>query len=145
MKKWLIAFTGTLVHLLLGTVYAWSYFQSPIVESTGWNNSQVAWAFSLSIFMLGLAAAWGGVKLPKYGAKKLAMMGGGLYAIGYLLSAVALHHHLLGLLYIGFGFIGGTGLGLAYVTPVATVSKWFTKHQGLATGMVVMGLDLELW
>lgn len=139
MNKWFIAGTGTLVHLLLGTVYAWSYFQSPIVEATGWNNSQVAWAFSLSIFMLGLAAAWGGIKLPKYGAKKLAMAGGGLYAVGYLLSSVALEHHYLWLLYLGFGLIGGTGLGLAYVTPVATVSKWFTKQQGLATGMVVMG------
>lgn len=139
MNKWGIAFTGTLVHLLLGTVYAWSYFQSPIVAATGWNNSQVAWAFSLSIFMLGLAAAWGGARLPKYGAKKLAMIGGSLYAMGYLFSAVALHHHYLGLLYLGFGLIGGTGLGLAYVTPVATVSKWFDKHQGMATGMVVMG------
>lgn len=139
MKKWFIAFAGVLVHLLLGTVYAWSYFQSPIVAYTGWNNTQVAWAFSLSIFMLGLAAAWGGLKLPKYGPKKLAMIGGVLYALGYILSAAALEYHLLWLLYLSYGLIGGTGLGLAYVTPVATVSKWFTKHQGLATGLVVMG------
>lgn len=139
MKKWLIAFIGILVHLFLGTVYAWSFFQSPIVESTGWSNSQVAWAFSLSIFVLGLAAAWGGVHLPQYGARKMATIGGGLYALGYIIAGAALEHQYLWLLYIGFGLIGGTGLGLAYVTPVATVSKWFTKHQGLATGMVVMG------
>lgn len=139
MKKWLIAFVGVLIHLLLGSVYAWSYFQTPIVELTGWSNSQVTWAFSLSIFMLGLSAAWAGVKLPKYGPRKLAIIGGSLYAISYSIAGLALEIHNLPLLYIGFGLIGGTGLGLAYVTPVATVSSWFTKHQGLATGMVVMG------
>lgn len=139
MKKWLIALVGVLVHLLLGSVYAWSYFQTPIVELTGWSNSQVTWAFSLAIFMLGISAAWGGFQLPKYGPRKLAIIGGTLYAISYLIAGFALEIHNLGLLYIGFGIIGGTGLGLAYVTPVAAVSSWFTKHQGLATGMVVMG------
>ena len=139
MKKWFIAFAGVLVHLFLGTVYAWSYFQSPIVEYTGWSHTQTTWAFSLSIFMLGISAAWGGINLPKYGPRKLAIIGGFLYALGYLISGVALHYQSLALLYLGFGFIGGTGLGLAYVTPVATVSTWFTKHQGLATGMVIMG------
>lgn len=139
MKKWFIAFIGLLVHLLLGTVYAWSYFQTPIVTSTNWSNVQVAWAFSISIFMLGISAAWAGLKLSKYGPRKLAMLGGVLYASGYLLSSLALSIKSIGLLYIGFGILGGIGLGLAYVTPVATVAKWFSKHQGLATGMVVMG------
>lgn len=139
MKKWFIAFAGVLVHLFLGTVYAWSYFQTPIVEYTGWSHTQTTWAFSLSIFMLGISAAWGGINLPKYGPRKLAIIGGFLYALGYLISGVALHYQSLALLYLGFGFIGGTGLGLAYVTPVATVSTWFTKHQGLATGLVIMG------
>src|SRR5690554_4537494 len=92
-----------------------------------------------SDLMLGISAAWGGINLPNYGPRKLAIIGGFLYALGYLIAGVALQYHSLSLLYIGFGFIGGTGLGLAYVTPVATVSTWFTKHQGLATGMVVMG------
>lgn len=139
MKKWFITFIGILVHLFLGTVYAWSYFQTPIVEFTGWNHTQVTWAFSLSIFMLGIAASWGGIKLPKYGPRKLATVGGILYGLSYLLAGIALHFHSLWLLYVGFGLIGGTGLGLAYVTPVAAVSSWFTKYQGLATGMVVMG------
>src|SRR5690625_627145 len=78
-------------------------------------------------------------KPSKYGSRKLVIIGGSLYAIGYLLAGVALHYQSLWILYLGFGFVGGTGLGLAYVTPVATVSTWFTKHQGLATGMVVMG------
>lgn len=139
MNRWLVAILGTLTHVCLGTVYAWSFFQTPIIEFTGWNNSQVAWAFSLSIFMLGLTAAWAGSKMSVYGPRKLAMLGGALYALGYLISGYALANQSLALLYIGFGIIGGIGLGLAYVTPVATVSAWFTEKQGLATGMVVMG------
>jgi len=142
MRKWLIALAGVFVHLFLGTVYAWSYFQSLIVDFTGWSHTETTWAFSLSIFMLGISAAWGGVKLSKYGSRKLAIIGGTLYGLGYLLGGVALHHQNLGLFYLGFGAVGGVGLGLAYVTPVATVSKWFDKYQGLATGMVVMGFGL---
>lgn len=138
-KKWLIAIMGTFTHLCLGTVYAWSFFQMPLAELSGWSNSQVAWTFSLSIFMLGITSAWGGGKMEKYGPKKLAVIGGVLYALGYIISAFALRWLHLPLLYLGFGIVGGIGLGLAYVTPVATVSRWFTEKQGLATGMVVMG------
>lgn len=74
-----------------------------------------------------------------YGPRKLAMLGGFFYALGFLIGGFALANHLLWLLYLGFGVLGGIGLGLAYVTPVATVSRWFTEKQGLATGMVVMG------
>lgn len=141
-KKWLIAIMGTLTHLCLGTVYAWSFFQTPITQLSGWSNTEVAWAFSLSIFMLGVTAAWGGTQIDKYGPRKLAITGGVLYALGYIISAYALSSGTLWLLYIAFGIVGGSGLGLAYVTPVTAVSKWFTDKQGLATGMVVMGFGL---
>ncbi|NLZ94207.1 MAG: OFA family MFS transporter [Bacteroidales bacterium] len=141
-RKWLIVIMGTLTQLSLGTVYAWSFFQTPITELVGWSNTQVAWAFSLSIFMLGVMAAWGGAKIDKYGPRKLAIIGGVMYALGYVISAYALSSGTLWLLYLAFGVLGGAGLGLAYVTPVATVSKWFTEKQGLATGMVVMGFGL---
>lgn len=141
-KKWLIAIMGTITHLCLGTVYAWSFFQSPIAELSGWSNTQVAWAFSLSIFLLGVTAAWGGTKLEKYGAQRLAVVGGICYSLGYIVSAYALASVNLWLLYLAFGILGGIGLGLAYVVPVAVVSKWFVKQQGLATGMVVMGFGL---
>ena len=99
----------------------------------------MAWAFSLAICFLGLAAAWGGTKLPSYGPRKLATIGGVLFGSGYLLAAAALHWRSLPLLYLGYGVVGGTGLGLGYVTPVATVAKWFPDRKGLATGMVIMG------
>lgn len=130
---------GTLLQLALGTVYAWSYFQQPVMDAGGWSNIQASWAFSLAIFFLGLAAAWGGINLSKFGPRKLAMAGGGLFGTGYLIAAYALHIKSLPLLYAGYGLIGGIGLGLGYVTPVATVAKWFPDKKGLVTGMVVMG------
>lgn len=138
-NRWVVAFMGTLLQLALGTVYAWSYFQQPVMLAGNWTNAQTAWTFSLAIFFLGLAAAWGGVNLPKFGPRKLAMTGGLLFSLGYLIAAYALHIKNLPLLYSGYGIIGGIGLGLGYVTPVATAAKWFPDKKGLITGMVVMG------
>ncbi len=141
-NRWLIAAAGVWVQLFLGTVYAWSYFQQPLVDQYqefGWTQEKVAGAFSLAICFLGLAAAWGGAKLPQYGPRKLALLGGVLFGLGYILAAVALRYHSLLLLYFGYGVVGGTGLGLGYVTPVATVAKWFPDRKGLATGLVIMG------
>ena len=137
--RWVIALAGVLLQVALGTVYAWSFFQKPIMEANNWNNSEVAWAFSLAIFFLGVAASWGGMKLPAIGPRKLAMLGGLLYSVGHLIASWALHQQSLVLLYIGYGVIGGLGLGLGYVTPVATAAKWFPDKKGQITGMVVMG------
>jgi MFS transporter, OFA family, oxalate/formate antiporter len=137
--RWVIVAAGAWLQLVLGTVYAWSFFQKPLADTYGWSNSQVAWVFSLAICFLGLAAAWGGTKLPAYGPRRLAAVGGVLFGLGYLLAAVALCWRSLPLLYFGYGVVGGTGLGLGYVTPVATVAKWFPDKKGLATGLVIMG------
>ena len=141
-NRWWIAVAGTLLQVCLGTVYAWSYFQKPMVEALGCRQSTAAWAFSLAICFLGLAAAWGGRQLPRLGPRRLAVIGGVLYGLGYLVAAPAILYRNLPLLYIGFGVIGGIGLGLGYVTPVATVAKWFPDKKGLATGLVVMGFGL---
>jgi MFS transporter, OFA family, oxalate/formate antiporter len=134
-----VAAACTLLMLNLGTVYAWSFFQKPLCETYGWSNSQVVWTFSLAISFLGLAAAAGGLLLPRIGPRPLALTGAVLFGSGYFLAALALRLHSLPLLWIGYGVTGGIGLGLCYVTPVATVSKWFPDHKGLATGTVVMG------
>jgi len=133
---------GTLLQVCLGTVYAWSFFQRPIMNAFQWNNTQVMWIFSLAIMFLGLAAAWGGINLPRFGPRKLAMTGGVLYGTGFLLSALAMKQHNLPMFYLAFGVLGGIGLGLGYVTPVATVATWFPDKKGLVTGMVVMGFGL---
>lgn len=141
-KRWTIVTAGSLIHLCLGTVYAWSFFQNPIVDSTGWSNAKVAFAFSLAILVLGLTAAWAGSKIDRYKPNNLSFVGGILFGVGYIISSFALKNENIWLLYLGYGLFGGAGLGLAYVTPVATVSRWFTKQQGVATGIVVMGFGL---
>lgn len=141
-KRWMMAVMGTCLQLCLGTVYAWSFFQTPLVKQYGWTNAEAAWAFSLAICFLGIAAACGGILLPKYGPRRLAVSGGALFGIGYMLAALALYLKSLVLLYVGYGVIGGIGLGLGYVTPVATVAKWFPDKKGMVTGMVIMGFGL---
>src|SRR5690554_6931335 len=140
--RWFIAIMGMLLQLVLGTVYAWSFFLKPIIAEYKWSNVETMWIFSLSILFLGLSAAVGGIILPKFGPRKLASLGALLYGVGYLISAYAMHIGSLYLFYLGFGVIGGIGLGLGYVTPVATVSKWFPDKKGFVTGMVVMGFGL---
>ncbi len=138
-NRWNIALAGTALQLCLGTVYAWSYFQKPLAEAYHWSNTQVAWVFSLAICFLGVAAAWGGMNLAKFGPRVLAVSGGVLFGVGNMVAALALHLKSLPLLYAGYGVLGGTGLGLGYVTPVATAAKWFPDKKGLVTGMVIMG------
>jgi MFS transporter, OFA family, oxalate/formate antiporter len=137
--RWLVASMGTILQMVLGTVYAWSFFQKPIMESYAWSNVQVMWIFSIAIVFLGISAAVGGAILPKVGPKRLAVFGVILYASGYFISSFALSSGNLALFYVGFGVLGGIGLGLGYVTPVAVVSRWFPDKKGLATGMVIMG------
>lgn len=141
-QRWLIAIMGTCLQICLGTAYAWSFFQKPLSTAFGWSQSMTAWAFCLAICFLGLSAAVGGVLLPKVGPRKLAMTGGFLFGLGYITAALALKYQSASLLFLTYGVIGGCGLGLGYVTPVATVAKWFPDKKGLATGMVVMGFGL---
>jgi len=107
-----------------------------------WNNKQVAWILSFAICFLGIGAMIGGFILPKFGPRKLAVTGAILYGLGWILGGLALGMNSLPFLYIGLGVIGGIGLGLGYVTPVATAAKWFPDRKGFITGMVVMGFGL---
>ena len=141
-NRWYIAVMGTLLQVVLGTVYAWSFFQKPIMAEYGWTNVQTMWIFSIAILFLGLSAALGGWILPKFGPQKIATIGAILYGFGYLISSYAMSIGSLPLFYLGFGVVGGIGLGLGYVTPVATASKWFPDKKGFITGMVVMGFGL---
>ncbi len=141
-NRWLIAIMGTTLQLVLGTVYAWSFFQKPIMAAYGWNNVQVMWIFSIAICFLGIGATIGGLNLAKFGPRKLATTGAILWGCGWLIGAFAMSIQSLPLFYIGYGVIGGLGLGLGYVTPVATAAKWFPDRKGFITGMVVMGFGL---
>ena len=142
LPRTVVALLCTVLQLCFGTVYAWSFFQIMLVKQLGWTYSNTAWAFSITIFSLGIAAAWAGSALPRLGPRKLALMGSLMFSGGYVLGALALHLNSLVLFYLGYGVIGGAGIGLGYVTPVATVAKWFPDRKGLATGIVVMGFGV---
>ena len=138
----IIALFCTVLQLCFGTVYAWSFFQTLLVRQLGWTFTETAWAFSLTILSLGTSAAWAGALLPKVGPRRLAVLGSVMFSGGYMLASLALHLDTLALFYVGYGIIGGAGIGLGYVTPVATVAKWFPDKKGLATGIVVMGFGV---
>ena len=137
-----IALFCTSLQVCFGTVYAWSFFQTILVHQVGWTHTETAWAFSIAIFSLGVSAAWAGNMLPKMGPRKLALIGSFLFSSGYLIAGLALHLEFIPLFYLGYGVIGGVGIGLGYVTPVATIAKWFPDRKGLATGIVVMGFGI---
>ena len=132
----------TVLQLCFGTVYAWSFFQALLVRQLGWTFTETALAFSITIFSLGCSAAWAGAALPRLGPRKLAIIGSLMFAGGYILAGIALSIDSRLLFYLGYGVIGGAGIGLGYVTPVATAAKWYPDRKGLATGIVVMGFGV---
>ena len=132
----------TVLQICLGTVYAWSFFQTLLVRQHDWSYTETAIAFSVTIFSLGCSAAWAGAVLPRLGPRKLAIIGSLLFSGGYIIGGFALQIDNLPLFYLGYGVIGGAGIGLGYVTPVATAAKWFPDRKGLATGIVVMGFGV---
>ena len=142
LPRTVTVFLCTLLQICFGTVYAWSFFQTLLVQQYGWSFTDTAIAFSIVIFSLGLSAAWAGMLLPRTGPRKLATAGSVMFSAGYLIGGLALHLDNLPLFYLGYGVIGGAGIGLGYVTPVATTAKWFPDRKGLATGVVVMGFGI---
>ncbi len=138
----MIALCCTMLQMCLGTVYAWSFFQTMLARQYGWNNTQTVLAFCLAIFFLGISAGLAGQILPRAGPRRLALAGSVLFCGGYGIASLALQLNYIPLFYLGYGVIGGTGIGLGYVTPVVTVAKWFPDKRGLATGVVVMGFGV---
>ena len=132
----------TVLQLCLGTVYAWSFFQTMLVRDFGWTFSETAAAFSITIFCVGVSATLAGQALPRVGPRVLALTGTVMFSGGYLIASLALSLDALWLFYLGYGVIGGAGIGMGYVTPVATAAKWYPDRKGLVTGVVVMGFGV---
>ncbi|AYZ08738.1 MFS transporter [Streptococcus pyogenes] len=138
-KRYIIAIAGILLHLMLGSTYAWSVYRNPILQETGWDQAPVAFAFSLAIFCLGLSAAFMGNLVEQYGPRLTGTVSDILYASGNMLTGLAIDRKEIWLLYIGYGVIGGLGLGAGYITPISTIIKWFPDKRGMATGFAIMG------
>ena len=138
-RRYLVAIGGILLHLMIGSVYSCSVFTGPIAKQTGWALSSVTVAFSIAIFFLGMSAAFMGRLVERFGPRLTGTVAALLYGSGILLTGLAVQLESLPLLYIGYGVVGGLGLGAGYVTPVSTIIAWFPDKRGLATGMAIMG------
>ncbi len=125
------------MQIALGAVYAWSVFRIPLTQSYGWTVSQVTQIFELAIFMLGLAAFAGGLWMKRSGPRGIAAVAGLCYGLGWVLAGQAGGN--LSLLTLSYGVLGGIGLGLGYIVPLATLIKWFPDKRGLITGITVAG------
>ena len=138
-KRWGIATAAVVMQLCLGTVYAWSVFKKPLMGAHGWEEAATQYTFMIFMFTIGCAAAFGGTLVDKKGPKFVATIGGILFGLSTLLAGVADQVGSLPLLYLSYGIIGGLGNGFCYVTPIATLIRWFPDKRGLVTGLAVMG------
>jgi MFS transporter, OFA family, oxalate/formate antiporter len=136
-NRWGIAAAGVVMQLALGAVYAWSVFVNPLRDRFDWSRTQVTLTFTISIFMLGATAYFGGLWMNRKGPRIVGMTAGVLYGIGVILASQSADK--LWLLYLSYGFIAGTGLGFGYIVPVATLVKWFPDRRGMITGIAVCG------
>ena len=146
-NRWRVPPASIAIHLCIGSVYAWSIFNPALIRELGvvgsaasdWSLSSVVWIFSVAIVFLGLAAAVAGKWLERVGPRCVGVTAALLWGGGFLVGSLGVATHQLWLIYLGYGALGGCGLGLGYVSPVSTLIRWFPDRRGLATGLAIMG------
>lgn len=141
-NRWVIALAGVIVMICLGTVYSWSLFTRPLIASFGWSNQDATLPFELAIFFLGVGAVIGGRWQDRVGPRTVTIVGAVMWGVGVLLAGLLTASLGKWWLDLTYGVIGGLGMGMGYVTPVAMVTKWFPERRGFGSGMVVMGFGL---
>jgi Major Facilitator Superfamily len=146
-NRWKVPPASIAIHLCIGSVYAWSNFNPALIKVRGvvapaaddWSLGSVVWIFSVAIVCLGLSAAVAGNWLERVGPRAIGSIAAICWGGGFLIGGLGIWLHQLWLLYLGYGVIGGIGLGLGYVSPVSTLIKWFPDRRGMAAGMAIMG------
>ena len=158
-NRWLVPPAALAVHLSIGQVYAFSVFKIPLMKLIGitqysgppislkdipaapadWSDSSIAWIFSIAIVFLGLSAALFGTWLERVGPRKAMVTSACCFAGGFFVAALGVTLHQLWIIYLGYGVLGGIGLGIGYISPVSTLIKWFPDRPGMATGLAIMG------
>jgi MFS family permease len=138
-SRWLIPPAALSIHLAIGQAYAWSVFKSPLEDSMGLSGKGSALPFQLAIVMLGLSAAFGGTMVERKGPRWAMSVSMVCFSSGFLISAFGMAISQYWLVVLGYGFVGGIGLGIGYISPVSTLVKWFPDRPGMATGIAIMG------
>src|SRR3984893_17408743 len=146
-NRFLVPPAALAVHLSIGQVYAFSTCDLPLTRIIGithrapadWDLKEIGWIFSIAIAILGLSAAVFGRWVERVGPRKSMFTAALCFGGGFIVSAFGIHLHQLWLLYLGYGVLGGCGLGIGYISPVSTLIKWFPDRPGMATGMAIMG------
>ena len=137
-NKWLMLLAACLIHISIGSVYAYSTLVLPIIAETGWSLFATTFVFSIAILFLGTSASFGGRYVEKYGPTKTGLASAVLFATGLFGSALAISIHSAILMYLFAGVICGCAYGIGYVTPIKCIVSWFHKTPGLAGGACVM-------
>ena len=141
-NRWLIPVAAVLVHICIGSIYAWSTFNIPIKNVFPGNPSWFSppyTTFSTALVLLGLSAAFGGPWVERRGPRVAATAAAIFFGAGLLIGGFGLYIKQSVLVFLGMGVIGGIGAGLGYIAPVSTLVKWFPDRRGMATGMAIMG------
>ena len=146
-NRWRVPLASVGIHVCIGSVYAWSIYNPALTKVLGvvvsgpedWTLNQVIWIFTVAIVSLGLTTAFAGHWLEKVGPRAVGVIAAICWGGGYIVGSSGILTHQLWLVYLGYGVIGGMGLGLGYVSPVSTLIRWFPDRRGMATGMAIMG------
>jgi MFS family permease len=146
-SRWLVPPAALCVHLCIGQAYAFSVFNLPMSKLIGitqsapddWKLTELGWIFSIGIFVLGTSAALLGRWVEEGGPRKAMFAAACCFGGGFLVSALGVYLHNIWIIYLGYGVLGGFGLGIGYISPVSTLIKWFPDRPGMATGMAIMG------
>ena len=146
-NRWRIPPASVAIHLCIGSIYSWSIFNPVLTRELGvvasaaadWSIGSVVWVFSVAIVFVGLAAAVAGGWVDRVGPRAAGVAAACLWGSGFVVSSAGIHWHQLWLVYLGYGVLGGCGLGLGYIAPVSTLIRWFPDRRGMATGMAIMG------
>jgi MFS family permease len=146
-SRWLVPTAALAIHMCIGQAYALSVFNLPMNRLLGitkptpadWPLTTTVWIFNIAIVFLGVSAAVFGKWLERVGPRKAMFASACCFAGGFFVSAVGIYLHFIWLVYLGYGVLGGIGLGLGYISPVSTLIKWFPDRPGMATGMAIMG------
>ncbi len=147
-NRWLIPPAALAVHLCIGEIYGFSVFNGPLTRVIGINTSisgsdwtipTVGWIYSIALIMLGLSAAVLGRWVERVGPRATMFASACCFCGGLVIASLGVSTHQIILIYLGYGVVGGIGLGLGYIAPVSTLVKWFPDRPGMATGLAIMG------